>query len=119
MRPHGAVAVGDCSRGGDTDLARLHRLGLGQADDQDAFLIAGFDLVGYCNQASFLLGNGLQQRLEEAEARADETRMQRFRNEARHLTLPSEMGERFQVMGFARDVEFGVAFLLGDQTWRL
>jgi len=80
---------------------------------------AGFDLVGYCNQASFLLGNGLQQRLEEAEARADETRMQRFRNEARHLTLPSEMGERFQVMGFARDVELGTAFLLGDQTWRL
>ena len=80
---------------------------------------AGFDLAGYCNQASFLLGNGLQQRLEEAEARADETRMQRFRNEARHLTLPSEMGERFQVMGFARDVEFGAAFLLGDQTWRL
>ena len=80
---------------------------------------AGFDLVGYCNQASFLLGNGLQQRLEEAETRADETRMQRFRNEARHLTLPSEMGERFQAMGFARDVEFGAAFLLGDQTWRL
>ena len=80
---------------------------------------AGFDLVGYCNQASFLLGNGLQQRLEEAETRADETRMHRFRNEARHLTLPSEMGERFQVMGFARDVEFGAAFLLGDQTWRL
>mgnify|MGYP002401092615 FL=1 len=80
---------------------------------------SGFDLAGYCNQASFLFGNGLQQRLEEAEARADETRMQRFRNEARHLTLPSEMGERFQVMGFSRDVEFGAAFLLGDQTWRL
>lgn len=80
---------------------------------------AGFELSGYCNQASFLLGNGLQQRIEEAETRADESHMQRLRNEARQLTLPSEMGERFQVMCFARDVEFGAAFLLGDQTWRL
>jgi len=29
------------------------------------------------------------------------------------------MGERFQVMGFARDVEFGGAFLLGDMSFRL
>ena len=80
---------------------------------------AGFELAGYCNQASFLLGNGLQQRLEEAETRADEARMQRLRNEAKLLTLPSEMGERFQVMGFSREVEFGAAFLAGDLTWRL
>ena len=80
---------------------------------------AGFELAGYCNQASFLLGNGLQQRLEEAETRADEARMQRLRNEAKLLTVPSEMGERFQVMGFSRDVEFGTAFLAGDLTGRL
>jgi hypothetical protein len=29
------------------------------------------------------------------------------------------MGERFQAMGFARDVEFGAAFLAGDLSWRL
>ncbi len=29
------------------------------------------------------------------------------------------MGERFQVMGFSRDVEFGAAFLSGDLSWRL
>jgi SAM-dependent MidA family methyltransferase len=80
---------------------------------------AGFDLEGYCTQASFLLGNGLPKLLEEAEARADESRMQRLRNEAKQLTLPSEMGERFQAMGFSRDVEFGTAFLTGDLTWRL
>ncbi|HEY5971578.1 MAG TPA: SAM-dependent methyltransferase, partial [Pseudoxanthomonas sp.] len=80
---------------------------------------AGFELAGYCSQASFLLGNGLQQRLQEAETRADEARMQRLRNEAKLLTLPSEMGERFQVMGFSRDAEFGTAFLAGDMTWRL
>ncbi|WP_425479708.1 class I SAM-dependent methyltransferase [Pseudoxanthomonas wuyuanensis] len=80
---------------------------------------AGFDLAGYCTQASFLLGNGLQQRLEEVEERAQETAKQRFRNEAKQLTLPSEMGERFQAMGFARDVEFGAAFLMNDLSWRL
>ncbi|MBL8255166.1 MAG: SAM-dependent methyltransferase [Pseudoxanthomonas mexicana] len=80
---------------------------------------AGFDLAGYTTQANFLLGNGLQERLNEAEARADETTLLRLRNEAKWLTLPSEMGERFQVMGFSSDVEFGTAFLFNDLSWRL
>lgn len=80
---------------------------------------AGFDLAGYSDQASFLLGNGLPDRLQEIEQRADEAAKLRFRNEAKKLTLPSEMGERFQVMGFSRDVEFGSAFLANDLTWRL
>jgi SAM-dependent MidA family methyltransferase len=81
---------------------------------------AGFEFSGYCTQASFLLGNGLQQRLEEAEARArDEAGRQRLRQQAKRLTLPTDMGERFQAMGFARGVEFGTAFLAGDLSWRL
>ncbi len=80
---------------------------------------AGFDLTGYCTQASFLLGNGLPQLLQDAETRASEIQLQKLRNEAKQLTLPSEMGERFQVMGFSRDVELGAAFLAGDLTWRL
>ena len=61
----------------------------------------------------------MQERLNEAEARADETTLLRLRNEAKRLTLPSEMGERFQVMGFERDVSLAPAFLVGDLTWRL
>ena len=80
---------------------------------------AGFDLAGYTTQANFLLGNGLQERLDEAQQRADETTLLRLRNEAKRLTLPSEMGERFQVMGFSSDVEFGTAFLVNDLSWRL
>ena len=81
---------------------------------------AGFEFAGYCNQASFLLGNGLAQRLEEAEGKArDEAARLRLRQEAKQLTLPEAMGERFQAMGFAREVEFGAAFLVGDLSWRL
>ncbi|SIQ19541.1 SAM-dependent methyltransferase, MidA family [Solilutibacter tolerans] len=81
---------------------------------------AGFDLAGYCTQASFLLGNGLEARLAEAEARAkDEAAMLRLRNEVKQLTLPDAMGERFQFIGFERDVEFEHAFLAGDLSWRL
>ena len=81
---------------------------------------AGFDFAGYCSQASFLVGNGLMQRLAEAEARAkDETARLRLRQEAKQLTMPEAMGERFQAMGFSRDVEFGTAFLAGDLSHRL
>ncbi|HET7655698.1 MAG TPA: class I SAM-dependent methyltransferase, partial [Luteimonas sp.] len=56
----------------------------------------------------------------EAEARApDEPARMRLRQEVKQLTLPTEMGERFQVMGFSRDVDFGAAFLAGDLGWRL
>jgi SAM-dependent MidA family methyltransferase len=81
---------------------------------------AGFDFAGYCSQASFLVGNGLMQRLAEAEARAkDEAARLRLRQEAKQLTMPESMGERFQAMGFSRDVEFGTAFLAGDLSHRL
>ncbi|MET1023920.1 MAG: SAM-dependent methyltransferase [Pseudoxanthomonas sp.] len=81
---------------------------------------AGFALSGYATQAGFLIGNGLMDRLGEAEARApDDATVMRLRNEFKKLTLPNEMGERFQFMGFARDCNFGAAFLSGDLTWRL
>lgn len=80
---------------------------------------AGFELAGYCTQASFLLGNGLDALLAQADTRTDEVGRMRLREQIKRLTLPSEMGERFQVMGFARDVDFAPAFLAGDLTWRL
>ncbi|PJK08975.1 hypothetical protein CO614_04850 [Lysobacteraceae bacterium NML120232] len=81
---------------------------------------AGFDLTGYVTQANFLLGNGLEARLVEAEANAaDEVARLALRHEAKQLTLPKAMGERFQLMGFERDVEFEHAFMLGEMSWRL
>jgi SAM-dependent MidA family methyltransferase len=81
---------------------------------------AGFDCGGYCTLASFLIGNGLAERLAEAEAKTrDEAGRYALRQEAKQLTLPDAMGERFQAIGFARGVEFGGAFLLGDLSRRL
>src|SRR4249919_2000521 len=85
----------------------------------EAGVAAGFDFAGYCSQASFLLGNGMASVFERIERMHDATEQQRRRNEVKKLTLPSEMGERFQVMGFAKDVEFGVAFMAGDLSFRL
>jgi SAM-dependent MidA family methyltransferase len=65
---------------------------------------AGFDLVGYATQAQFLLAGGLPDRLANIDALPEPERL-RIANEARRLTLPGDMGERFQVMGFARGVE--------------
>lgn len=80
---------------------------------------AGFDLAGYCSQASFLLGNGIDRLLLDAESRSDEAGALRLRQELKRLTLPEHMGERFQAMAFARGVDLDAAFLLGDQSWRL
>lgn len=81
---------------------------------------AGFDFSGYCSQGSFLIGNGLEQRLVEHESRApDEAACYALRQQVKQLTHPDGMGERFQAMGFARDVEFGTAFLAGDLGFRL
>jgi len=81
---------------------------------------AGFDFAGYCSQASFLLGNRLAENLALAESRAaDELARHNLRQQAKRLTLPSEMGERFQAMGFQRGVELGAAFLVGDLSHRL
>ena len=81
---------------------------------------AGFEFAGYCTQASFLLGNGLAQRLAPAEAgAANDAARHALRQQVKRLTLPSEMGERFQCLGFQRGVEFEPAFALGDLSHRL
>ncbi len=81
---------------------------------------AGFDFAGYCSQAAFLIGNGLEQRLAAQEAAAaSETRRYALRRQVQQLTLPTAMGERFQAMGFARGVPFEAAFLAGDLSFRL
>lgn len=85
----------------------------------EAGVNAGFDLAGYCAQASFLINNGLAARLAAIEELDDPIERHRRHNEVKRLTLPGEMGERFQAMGFQRGVETRPAFARGDLTRRL
>jgi SAM-dependent MidA family methyltransferase len=86
----------------------------------EAGTAAGFGFAGYCTQAAFLLGNGLDARLAAHEAAAaDEAERYALRQQAKQLVHPDAMGERFQAMGFARDVPFEAAFLAGDLSFRL
>lgn len=81
---------------------------------------AGFEFAGYCSQASFLIGNGLEQRLAEHESgAADEAERYALRQQVKKLTLPGEMGERFQAIGFARKSSLAHAFAAGDLSFRL
>ena len=81
---------------------------------------AGFEFSGYCSQAAFLIGNGLEQRLQDHETRAaDEAARYALRQQAKKLTLPGEMGERFQAIGFSRKSSLAHAFLAGDLSHRL
>ena len=85
----------------------------------EAGVNAGFDFAGYCAQASFLIGNGLQQRLEAIEEIGDEVERYRRHQEIKKLTLPGEMGERFQVMGFQRGADIRDSFAVGNLSRRL
>lgn len=85
----------------------------------EAGVNAGFDLAGYCAQSSFLINNGLAARLAAIEELPDPLERHRRHNEVKRLTLPGEMGERFQAMGFQRGVDARPAFAGGDLTRRL
>ena len=83
----------------------------------------GIEVVGYANQAMFLLGCGLDRVIAaRGEGRRDGGLA--LNAEARQLTLPGMMGERFQVMGLGRGLG-GAAdrplrgFSLQDLRYRL
>jgi SAM-dependent MidA family methyltransferase len=65
---------------------------------------AGFELVGYAPQGQFLLSSGLPAFIEETASLDDVARL-RIVAEAKRLTLPGDMGERFQAIAFARGVD--------------
>jgi SAM-dependent MidA family methyltransferase len=60
---------------------------------------AGLDVAGYCTQAAFLLGSGIETELEAA---TDAVSRARLASEARQLLLPGEMGESFKALLLTR-----------------
>jgi len=73
---------------------------------------AGFEFAGYAPQAQFLLASGLPDLIAEADA-ADLEHL-RLVAELKRLTLPGDMGERFQAIAFARGVAQVPAGLRGS-----
>jgi SAM-dependent MidA family methyltransferase len=63
--------------------------------------ICGLEVSGYTTQAMFLLASGIEELLAEFESLSEHERLE-MNNQVRRLTLPGEMGERFQVMALCR-----------------
>ena len=77
------------------------------------------DVEGYSSQAMFLLGCGLEQVLKKMIAESDDGGVA-LGAQARQLTLPGMMGEKFQVMGLGRGLDFEpCGFSLMDLRYRL
>jgi SAM-dependent MidA family methyltransferase len=62
------------------------------------------EVCGYTTQAMFLLACGLDELLVEFQLLSERDRLKKH-NQVRHLTLPGEMGERFQVMALGRGLD--------------
>jgi len=83
----------------------------------------GFEVSGYTSQAMFLLGCGLEDVILSLQSLSEKERV--LKNiEVRKLTLPGEMGERFQVMalcrGLSEELSEGLrGFALRDLRYRL
>ncbi|MDG4553276.1 MAG: SAM-dependent methyltransferase [Candidatus Competibacter sp.] len=85
----------------------------------DAALAAGLDVAGYTPQNYFLFGCGLLELLAEVDP-ADTLRYLEQSRQVKLLTLPGEMGERFQAIALTRDLDLPLrGFSVRDERGRL
>ncbi|MDZ7747983.1 MAG: SAM-dependent methyltransferase [Halofilum sp. (in: g-proteobacteria)] len=81
---------------------------------------AGLELEGFTPQAHFLIGCGLDEVSADALASEDERERLAAAQQVKRLTLPGEMGERFNVIGFSKGLEEPLeAFAVNDLSRRL
>jgi SAM-dependent MidA family methyltransferase len=66
--------------------------------------VCGLEVSGYTTQAMFLMASGLDEVLAGFGLLPDKERV-KMNNQVLRLTLPGEMGERFQVMALSRGLE--------------
>jgi len=62
---------------------------------------SGLKIAGYCPQAQFLIGSGLDE-IAQLKLNSDPDNYLRAAQEIKHLTLPSEMGERFKAIALSK-----------------
>ncbi len=71
----------------------------------EAATAAGFELEGFTPQAQFLFATGLESVAESALASEDERERMLASQAIKRLTLPGEMGEKFNVIGFSKGLQ--------------
>lgn len=80
---------------------------------------AGLDVMGYTNQAQFLLATGVTEMLAEIDP-TDSRHYLEASQQVKKLTLPNEMGELFKVLALGRGLEIELkGFMLQDRRHRL
>jgi SAM-dependent MidA family methyltransferase len=85
----------------------------------EAASTAGLDVLGYTNQASFLISNGLEQLLNASDPDNVKAHLA-MTQQVKTLTMPSEMGELFKVIALGKDMDIALqGFALQDQRGRL
>jgi SAM-dependent MidA family methyltransferase len=67
---------------------------------------AGLAVLGFCTQAAFLLGAGIDELLAQAQTPIEQARLN---GEARRLLMPGEMGEVFKLLALGRGVDTPLA----------
>jgi SAM-dependent MidA family methyltransferase len=83
----------------------------------EAASAAGMEVSGYCTQAAFLLGAGINKELAAATGASESGNLQRARRatEARQLLMPGEMGESFKAMALTKNCDLQLhAFSVQD-----
>ena len=71
----------------------------------EAATATGFELEGFTPQAQFLFATGLESVAESALASEDERERMLASQAIKRLTLPGEMGEKFNVIGFSKGLQ--------------
>lgn len=85
----------------------------------EAAFQSGLEIEGFTSQANFLLDSGLPELLQ-ARLGDDERQNIKWIQQMKTLTLPSEMGERFKVMGLSKNLNITMpGFGLQDMRYRL
>jgi len=77
----------------------------------DAAIDCDFNLCGYSTQGQFLLSGGLLEEAETVLADSDSKRRLGLAQQIKTLTLPTEMGERFKVIGLYRNLDIDIPAL--------
>lgn len=82
---------------------------------------AGMHLLGYCSQAAFLMDNDLLSLVQEMKSQlANEAEQISLSQAVQTLTLPGEMGERFQFMALGKNYDHALrGFGTQDLSYRL